>query len=176
MGIEHLRGGSNRLLHNRLTRKHIDDGVGHEEHLVGTSKRVFVLATNRVELEQGIEGHELDACPFVEFLARHTFRKVSFHRPIRMRVTITVRQTNQLAILSEESHIAAPSIHTNTGKRNSLCLNLLQSKKDFFVEVRKVPENVSVAMNLRGFEARQFAHLNSLAIVFGDNRTATRGT
>ena len=31
-------------------------------------------------------------------------------------------------------------------------------------------------MNLLGFEARQFAHLDPFAVVFGDNRTATRGS
>ena len=66
-----------------------------------------------MELEERIEGHELNAGALIDFVLRHLLGEVALHGAVGVRVAVAVGESQQLAALIEEGEIAAPGVYAD---------------------------------------------------------------
>src|SRR5437763_6495893 len=84
----------------------------------------------RIELEERIEGLQLDACALVQHIARNTGEDL-LHHPVRTVVAILEGLTEQEAVSIYQAVINPPGIHANTVERSSCLPSFAQSRKHF---------------------------------------------
>lgn len=174
-GIQHLGGGGHRIFTDCLAREHIDEGIGHEEYFVDMLKGDTAIAAQGIELEERIEGHELDARAVIDFLLRHAVGEVALHGSIGVGVPVAVRQSEELAVLAEEGEVTAPCVDADTLQGDAFCLHLPQSPQDFVVEVRQVPEDVAAQGQLRILETSELTHRDARSVESGQHSAAAGG-
>ena len=90
-GIEQLRGGGDGVLAHFLAGEHPRKGIGHEEYLAGMAEGGIILLTHGVELEDGVEVHELDAGGIVDIAARDDVLEIIVHGGKCNRIAIRAR-------------------------------------------------------------------------------------
>ena len=96
--IENLRCGGNGVFANRLSCKHIREGIRDEEHFAGSLERRTAVSQQCVQLEDGVEVHKLYAGAAVELPGRH-FCKEFLLCTVSMRVSVAIRKAEQLTVI-----------------------------------------------------------------------------
>ena len=110
--IDHLRGCSDRIFGLLGAREHICKKVGHEQQLIRALKKVRAVFFERIELEQGVKLHKLDARAGIELLARDRFEHLVYE-PRGACVAVMNGIFKQAAELVEEPEINTPGVNAD---------------------------------------------------------------
>ena len=108
-GVHYLGRGGYRVFGHHLARQHVGQGVGHEENLGGGGKRRTAVAAQRVELEEAVEVHDLDAGELVDTGARHALEE-TFGRAGGVRVAVGEGLAQYLAVGAYHHKVDAPRV------------------------------------------------------------------
>ncbi len=133
IGVEQLGGGSHGVFADGLACQHIGEGIRDEEDLVGVFQSGAAVVAQGVELEKGVELHELYAGPVVDF-ALVVHLHVALDRAVRLRVAVAVREAEELAVLAEEGEVAAPGVDAYGVDFDVLINGLLEGDDDLVVK------------------------------------------
>ena len=137
-------------------------------------KRILSAFSRAVQPEDGVELHELDAGLVID-LALVVHLHVALDGPVGMGVAVAVGEAQQLAVLAEEGEVAAPGVDADGLDRNLLLHGLAEGGEDFIVQGGKVPEKMSRDRDHRILETGEFAHLDLLSVIGGDDGASAGG-
>ena len=110
--VHHAGGGSIGVLAYHLTGEHVGQQVRHEQDLVCLEQGLVSGLLLRIELEDGVEVHDLDASDAVEFIARDDAEHL-FGDALGVGVTVGPGPLEQLAVGSDGTEIDAPGVYTD---------------------------------------------------------------
>ena len=124
--------------------KHINQGVGDEQNFVRLGQHGVVAVPHGRELEERVEGHELDARLGVHRFLRHQ-PEVLLHGIPGVRVAVAVGFAHHLAVAADAHHVAPPGVDAYRGEADALVGQHLQCPGYLAVEGVDVPIEMAVA-------------------------------
>ena len=167
--IEHggRRHGVFRLL---FARQEVAQKIGHEQKRLRRLQCRVVLQLAAVELIDGVEIHGRDARAGKE---RRKINGLPDGLHIRIdRVSIRTGIGEQVAVLVEQAVVHAPSVDADAVKLpNVRVFERQKALLQLVVEIRQIPVEHAVHLNIVVFKPVQLAHRDLLAIELAENGT-----
>ena len=77
-----------------------------------------------VEVEKGVERHELDAGARIDVLLRHLLGEIALHGTVGVGIAIAVRKPQQLSIFAEEGEVTPPGVDADAPEFDAFGLHL----------------------------------------------------
>ena len=96
-GVQHLTGGRNAALTDRLGPQQSRKQIRHKKDLLGLLQQFRVLLTQSQQLEQSIDCHDLIAGMGIQFFCRHTGSGL-FQFAIRSDIAVMNRVCQQMTV------------------------------------------------------------------------------
>ena len=127
-----------------------------------------------IELEDGVEIHDLDAGGPVEFLTRNGLEHL-FRNAFGVRVTVGAGVTQQGAVFGHEAEIHAPGVYADGLRDNPLPAQIGQAVAEMLVYSQHVPIIFAAQLDDAAGEAVHFLHVEGSARKSGQDRTAGSG-
>lgn len=115
LGVVHLAGGGDGEFAFAFAAEEIVEEVGHEEEGFGAFESGGAGFVEGDELEEGVEGHELDAGGVEDLLAAE-LGEGAIEDGVGARVAIHIGIAEDLAVASDEAEIDAPGIDADAGE------------------------------------------------------------
>ena len=168
--IEHgcRRLGVFRLL---FARQEVAQQIGHEQQRFRVCKRRVVLQLSAVELIDGVEVHRRNAGTGKE---RRKINGLPDGLHIRIdRVSIRTGIGEQVAVLVEQAVVHAPSVDADAVKLPNV--RVFERQKpllELVVEIRQIPVEHAVYLDVVVLKPVQLAHRDLLAVELAENGTS----
>jgi len=158
-GVEHLGGGGDGVVGAHLAGEEVGDEIGEEEDAFGGVELRGVVVGEGGELEEGVEGHGLDAGDGVKFLLGDVFEDL-FGHAFGAGVAVAVGIGEELAVGVEECEVDAPGIGGDAGDFVGSG-GFVDAGFDFVPESEDVPVEGVVELDGDIGEAMDFGELDA---------------
>jgi hypothetical protein len=174
-GIIKLRRAGERLLGHFHPRKPRVEVIGDVEEMIGTRQDPGIFLLLRFQMEERIDGHELDSRLRVDFGEGNFLKQAgrTFRRPA---IAIAVRFSDLFSRGIEQDIIDAPGIGADSGDGQPALRGLFQAGKNLLVEVGKVPVQVVSRRHDPVGEAMDFLQRETSALERAQHKAAAFGS
>ena len=112
-GVEQLTGRGNRVFAYLLASEHPTEGIGHEENTFGILQGTIALLLHGIELEKGIEVHQLNTSDAVHLLLGDDLLEVSRHCFEGDGIAIGSRVAENGIVFADENEVHTPRVDTD---------------------------------------------------------------
>ena len=139
-------------------------------------KCAVILLPHSIELEDGVEVHQLDTSDIIYIFLRDDVLQIVVHRLKGDRITIGSRIPEDGVVFTDKHEVNTPGINTYRGNLQSTTGYFLQSLDDFKIEGEDIPVIVSSLYDEVIGEAGHLLEFKLITVDTADNRSAARGT
>ena len=120
--------------------------IGKQQQPVGMGQFAWLHLFVRVELEERIEGLQLDACALVQHIARNTGEDL-LHHPVRTVVAILEGLAEQEAVSIYQAVIDPPGIDADAVERSGKLMCFTQSCQGIVPQTQNIPKAVPTELH-----------------------------
>ena len=172
--VHHPGSGGLGIFAHLFPGQHIGQQVRHEEDLLRFFQRGVSLLRLRVQLENGIKIHDLDARHPVQFLTRHLLENF-LRNSGGVRVPIRSRQSQDTSIRADMAEIHPPGVDADRIDLHAPAGNFLQGCLQVAEQAVDIPEKLPVLLLDGVGETIDLLHGEILPFKSSDNGTARSG-
>ena len=140
------------------------------------TERAVVLLPHGIELIEGVEVQELDACYLIDILLRRNLFQIIVHRLKGDRIAIGTRIAEYRLVVANKHEVNAPGVDTDTGNLNIPAGHFLQPLDDLKIEGIDIPIVVTALNDEVVGETGHLLQFKLTVMDLADNGPATRGT
>ena len=168
--VHHPGSGGDGVFADFVSSKHIGKQIGDEQDLVRMPERGEAFLLLGIQLEDGVEIHDLYACGAVQFLTRDAFEQL-FRNAVGIRVAVCARAAQQGTVVGHESEIHAPGVDTYGINPHAFAAKLPEALAEVVIYGEDVPIILAAEFDYAAGKTVHFLHREGTAGERGQDRT-----